>query len=54
MTTLPITGNVDPALLAGLAALTHGFDGVGDATERANHRATASVGAWDVAKKPDG
>ena len=46
MTTLPITGNVDPGFLAGLAALRQGYDGIGDASERAGQKAAASSPAW--------
>ena len=48
MTTLPITGNVDPGFLAGLAALRQGYDGIGDASERAGAKAPASPPSWSA------
>lgn len=46
MTTLPITGTVDPALLAGMAALRQSYDGLGEATERAGQRAESNSDGW--------
>jgi hypothetical protein len=49
MTTLPITGSVDPGFLAGLTALQQGLTGAGNASATAGEKAEASGSAWSRA-----
>lgn len=43
---LPITGNVDPGFLAGLAALSQGLDTAGNASATAGTKAAAADRSW--------